>query len=408
LLAHFPDQTSPFARAVAWLVEEDRRAARAGLFWAPPYEDVPEEVARALDELGDDPLCQPYVEAWELAERIDAFLATLEGGGQERQLARDCRSNLDMLLVLADWCSENGRPRSAAEAYHLHGLVRSLERADPAGVVFRERAPEGEPAEGQELGAGANPPRPALGRPGGDARGAALEDEPPAVTGTQDETEPASVPDQRGGAGLHRPPGRIHSQAPPRSAPAGGAMGSGTWEGWRMPQKPLSLADFLLRACDGLTLAVDYHLPMLAQVINLRARAALAGQFCLIGRRHSEEISLPPNVREALDAVEGEDWWEAFQQACELVERVDGFLAALEQGGPGHQVARDCRGDLNLLPVLADWCDDNGRPASAAEARHLYRLIDSLDRDSAPAGGTIVDFLPEFDSDPGDEPDEYE
>jgi hypothetical protein len=50
----------------------------------------------------------------------------------------------------------------------------------------------------------------------------------------------------------------------------------------------------------------------------------------------------------------------------------------MERGGAGAQVARDCRADLGLLPVLADWCEDNGAPAAAAEARHLYGLVRPL------------------------------
>ncbi len=59
------------------------------------------------------------------AERIDYFLAALEREGTTRQLARDCRDDLDLLLVLADWCQDAGLPRAATEARHLHGLVRS-------------------------------------------------------------------------------------------------------------------------------------------------------------------------------------------------------------------------------------------------------------------------------------------
>jgi hypothetical protein len=66
------------------------------------------------------------VDACAVAERVDCFLATLETGAQSRQLASGCRDDLDGLLVLADWCEENGLPAAAAEARHLHGLVRLL------------------------------------------------------------------------------------------------------------------------------------------------------------------------------------------------------------------------------------------------------------------------------------------
>jgi hypothetical protein len=155
-------------------------------------------------------------------------------------------------------------------------------------------------------------------------------------------------------------------------------------------QRP-SLADFVLRVCNNVGPLPD----PLEQGPDLRARAAVAGQFLLLARRHSDENSLPPRIREALSDVTGEPSWEAFLEACELAERIDAFLATLEQGGPGGQVARECRDDLDLLPVLADWCDDNGLPLSAAEARHLHRLIDARDREyplGQPAAGEILDW----------------
>ncbi len=72
--------------------------------------------------------------------------------------------------------------------------------------------------------------------------------------------------------------------------------------------------------------------------------------------------------------------WGAFLYACETAERVDCFLACLERG-PGGPLARDCRRDLELLLVLADWCDENGRALAAAEARHLHGLVRSLRAD---------------------------
>jgi hypothetical protein len=68
--------------------------------------------------------------------------------------------------------------------------------------------------------------------------------------------------------------------------------------------------------------------------------------------------------------------WEALLDACELAERIDSLLGVLERGA-GARLARDCRGELGLLPVLADWCDDGAAPAAAAEARHLSGLLRS-------------------------------
>ncbi len=76
--------------------------------------------------VGREPAWVPFGEACDLACRIDCFLATQEQGDEGGRLARASRENLDGLLIFADWCDENGRPAAAAEARHLHGLVRFL------------------------------------------------------------------------------------------------------------------------------------------------------------------------------------------------------------------------------------------------------------------------------------------
>jgi hypothetical protein len=74
------------------------------------------------------PSWRDFHDAVVLAERIDSFLGTLEGGGPAAPLARDCRADLDLLLVLADWCQDAGQTRAAAEARHLHGLACAVLR----------------------------------------------------------------------------------------------------------------------------------------------------------------------------------------------------------------------------------------------------------------------------------------
>jgi hypothetical protein len=66
--------------------------------------------------------------------------------------------------------------------------------------------------------------------------------------------------------------------------------------------------------------------------------------------------------------------WGAFVGACELAERIDSFLAAVARGKVAAALATDCRQDLGMLLVLADWCAEHDLPAAAAEARHLYGL----------------------------------
>ena len=70
-----------------------------------------------------------FGEALILAERIDSFLSVLGRGGPGAALARDCRENLDLLLVLADWCQDGGQVRAAAESTHLHELACSVYRS---------------------------------------------------------------------------------------------------------------------------------------------------------------------------------------------------------------------------------------------------------------------------------------
>jgi hypothetical protein len=87
--------------------------------------DIPEPLYGTVFWLDNMKAAGELTEAVILAERVDYFLAALEREGTTRQLARDCRDDLDLLLVLADWCHDAGLPRAAAEARHLHGLVRS-------------------------------------------------------------------------------------------------------------------------------------------------------------------------------------------------------------------------------------------------------------------------------------------
>jgi hypothetical protein len=66
----------------------------------------------------------------------------------------------------------------------------------------------------------------------------------------------------------------------------------------------------------------------------------------------------------------------ALCEVCDLVVRIDALLFSLEK--PARALALACRDDLDLLPILADWCDDNGLPASSAELRHLHGLVRCL------------------------------
>jgi hypothetical protein len=66
--------------------------------------------------------------------------------------------------------------------------------------------------------------------------------------------------------------------------------------------------------------------------------------------------------------------WRSFFEACDLADRIDCFLATIPAGSQGARLARSCRADVTALVILADWYEENGLPASAAEARHLHSL----------------------------------
>jgi hypothetical protein len=75
----------------------------------------------------------------------------------------------------------------------------------------------------------------------------------------------------------------------------------------------------------------------------------------------------------------------AVQEACELADRLDCFLAG-NFSGDGAALARSCRNDLEVLSVLADWLAENGRPQAATEARSLLDLVRGLDFGCDPLG----------------------
>jgi hypothetical protein len=67
--------------------------------------------------------------------------------------------------------------------------------------------------------------------------------------------------------------------------------------------------------------------------------------------------------------------WRHFRDACGHARQIDDFLAALERRPGATGLARACRDEVTGLLVLADWCDENGLPASATEARYLFGLL---------------------------------
>jgi hypothetical protein len=103
--------------------------------------------------------------------------------------------------------------------------------------------------------------------------------------------------------------------------------------------------------------------------------AAERGDY-LSARKASEELAYRlPRLRKVPVKPSFGLSWDAFCEACVIAERIDSFLAALLREKVSGALARDCYRDLSLLPVLADWAAESGRPATAAEARHLHDLV---------------------------------
>jgi hypothetical protein len=100
-----------------------------------------------------------------------------------------------------------------------------------------------------------------------------------------------------------------------------------------------------------------------------------------LGERRTEQLNLDAldYLEYLLSELEDDPAWQQLNVICELADRVDNFLAVLEVGGEGGQVARACRDDLELLPVLADWHEEHGRPTVAAETRHLLGIVRSVE-----------------------------
>jgi hypothetical protein len=114
----------------------------------------------------------------------------------------------------------------------------------------------------------------------------------------------------------------------------------------------------------------------LARHIDARCRLGLFGEAIRLVRL--EPASLPADIFsqiEQIDDMRSCPIWEELVGVCELADRVDNFLAILEQAGTAGQLARAVRNDLDLLLILADLCEETNQPVVAAEARHLHGLV---------------------------------
>jgi hypothetical protein len=122
------DPEAPLHDDNRWWAAEIEGAFAAALecAWSGDYSGAHEAAVRACAAEGDlveSHLWQPLLEACELAERVDSFLAVLEAS-PAAGLARSCREDVRALSILADWCDDNAQPAAAAEARHLHNLLQ--------------------------------------------------------------------------------------------------------------------------------------------------------------------------------------------------------------------------------------------------------------------------------------------
>jgi hypothetical protein len=72
--------------------------------------------------------------------------------------------------------------------------------------------------------------------------------------------------------------------------------------------------------------------------------------------------------------------WRPFQELCHVLDAADALLATLERHPAAVALARAGRQDIDVLSILADWCEDNQRPAAGAELRRLRSLLRDAER----------------------------
>lgn len=104
-------------------------------------------------------------------------------------------------------------------------------------------------------------------------------------------------------------------------------------------------------------------------------RLALGGQFALAcDVAYPYDLFVPDDLWGALAWLDECPGWISFRQIVEVAERIDSYLSVMQTDRRTAALAQDCRGELDLLRVLADLCEDVGLPRAAAEARHLHEL----------------------------------
>jgi hypothetical protein len=123
----FPTRGFPIGLDAA---EAACRFARAGLFGhARRLQGLLPSEERYV--LGLYAAWRDFLDVVFLADEIDSLLAVLEADRQAAGLARACRDELDLLLILAEFCEDHAMPRAAEQARFFHDLAESAWRTWP-------------------------------------------------------------------------------------------------------------------------------------------------------------------------------------------------------------------------------------------------------------------------------------
>lgn len=255
-----------------------------------------------------------FIDVCHLVADLDSFLAVMESHGPAMSLAQECRNNLGLLSVLEDWCQDLGLSSAVAEVRYWRKQVRAL-------------------------------PRPELQRRlgGGTGQRSLFADE---------QAETCVSP--RGRTVLHHELSFSQQRRGQRSRRGG------------------SLADLVERVCDQFLENGEalHHLKhdLLADIKGFRVQRHKFAKFV------SEIVQLcrEGRFRDACQAADVAGPLVA--HTTRLVADLDCFLVSLERHGP-CELARACRLNLALLPLLGNECQATGKPAAAQEAAHFHSLI---------------------------------
>jgi hypothetical protein len=119
----------------------------------------------------------------------------------------------------------------------------------------------------------------------------------------------------------------------------------------------------------GLADLVEGWLPPSGEVAEAVCRFVRAGLFDCARRLQG----LTPQERDGLKRRSG---WFDFLEVVVLADQIDNFLATMEADRRAAGLAGECRGELDLLLILAEFCEDHAMPRAAEQARFFHALAE--------------------------------